>query len=483
MYVTKEFDYRFAFIRPEADLSDIKTTTEEKYNVNTTLSKVIPYFFGMLSDIVSKFEVEESLQPIIKKYFPPTRVLNPDSSVDGAKMVSVVSLDSNNEKSRKRTEGPLMLPMFVDYNSQVLYNIHLCDNEDGRLTKPASWKYNTAQANFFHRIIRSKTSTNTRVIWKDPVCNDSKMREESYDESFLLYLTDKYLRYTWKDYPEEKEKALAACMVFSEDLKSSCVNIKVKTVRAFDDEMSSTIFLPGNCKDVNMKDAALTVDEVKSNLVDTLYFLIVTGAKDLKNVVLIVAGYTPESNYKHLPEVSKRFPDIEIEIWDRNSDLNQGKIVTVKKVLTRKALDEYKSKELFVISRLTTNDHIFKTEFKGRLMLTVSKTLLDPFLDKKIPGMSFLSVFTDKYKPRGQIIIAGGLEEGLHKDALALVKSEPSMDNDKKASRSRDVNNYHSWLINNYRDKNLWMYSVEGSNKEFSYDEAILKTIYLMLKK
>ncbi len=519
-YYLKDFDHRYAFLHKDSKCSDLKSP--ELRPDQTALSRMLAYIYALLLHPERPVEVEKEFFPLLKRFFSPTRLTTSTAHLSNAVLVKEIRMD----QAEGRHDGLIMFPLFVAETCPIVYNIYLATAQRKGLDN----RFTSAAANYFHHVIRSSNAGSGEVIWKDPVHSETKERENSYDNVFLQYVADKYLRYVDANYPyEDSDQSLALRLRFSQVLKDVTDNLNTLTVRDLDVNLFNAWHLPLAGVQVPAKDIEVEYDEVKSNYIDALYFLLIADAA-AKPFRCVVTGY---SSYQHLIRLATMFPEGTFEIWHREDIVSEmaislspiledfpANLISRQKDLSPVEVAEFSNKnrllaetdgvgrdlETYIISASELNDRLFITRgeisFYGKMMLVAGSTSLDPALSPENESvcLGFVSLFTDVQTVRGQLMFVDlgvGQEEMLSPAARKLIANtsflRPAMKENatktqRLAQRKVDLDNYWNWLSNQYRDPNAWKYVVrksDGTNSEpVSYDQAIyeyLENSYLEL--
>ncbi len=445
MSVVKDFDPRLAFVSEASKLSELFPQEKAKLIKNIALSKILAYIYLVLDHYSDVIFVESNIYDTIKKIFPYADLIK-ESSTNMYWAINEVTLDST-IKSYPCQTGDILMPTYVSESSRVVYNIH--NSESSILSITAS--YILLALNFFNTVVRSKTAGIANIIWKDPVALDTKLKDQSYDYMFGLYVGDKYLQAIDQQYLEEQDDVkLGLCMSFLDyinDLSQKKLGLE-KLTRKLDETMIKAMVV--NEDDFNtiyqITVVEVPIDPVKANLSNTLFALIA-----LQSVpkIVTVTGFKDYSHINTIADIMKKTTFI---IWDViGKGLIQAKnIVHNKKIITNK---------------------IFLGEAPD---LLISNLMANEALIKGFNGISIIRFGSANYIP---LFIYPSLFTSSLKDGFASADTKSKMSKSKNDAVKSAFNNRVNKLNAEYRDTDRWVYTLSENIKSLSYDDAILASL------
>lgn len=419
------------------------------------LSLLVAYFYLTLQNITEKISVEPKFLSVMKKFFPFVSFVVPDEEDTGS-IWAITRVNASNPLSLYR-EGHIMMPVFVGETNSEVYNIHKTNANTVKYTQ----QYLSDALNFFNCVVRNNNTGITSIVWKDPVTSDTKLRDENYDEMFLLYIADMYLKAVDEGYPYiDKTKTLSLCLRFAEVFRRSID--EDATVRVMTPEIASAVVLIDTNKSRTVElieDVEVDVDKNKERLFVLLYFLSIIKANKDEKFVLQITGF---DSYSYLKTVVKMYTKCVINVWTAKSFESTSERIKVNGVMPSNnsfAAPKGYTKVVFV-SGLAKSDILLKKFFKdgGQYALVKYNST------RKTPKVSFLSCFGDAGVVNGYIIPRHDKEN-----------------NDDEAERLRELLvDLRNNLDTNYRDVKKWLYvpspeHIKSVGK--SYDEMFLSVL------
>jgi hypothetical protein len=518
-FFLQDFDPNWAFLhaksRQTSEISAPETLAD--YPNSPVMSKFLAYLYGALRFPGLQMRVEASWLPLLKTFVPLEQLVLAQGKVQEGQL-SITEIDLASEELF-RIGDLVMFPLYLPPTSTIAYNIHA----------PVPSVYidsnvALASARFFHYGVRAPPSNGTEVIWKDSVSQTTKLHNHSYDYAFALYLADKWLITTASHYPSnDADYDLAQrCRVVELWLERTATTQPV-VERPLGD-LWRLWNLPNAGVRVPQRDKLqLEIDPVRRDLLDLIYFLVVTQPPEPAKYRCVITGYN-QSSYHHCIEAARLFPRCFIEIWENwdvvalmrqqpeladsvptNLASEVGRVTqqhVAQWSASNRSIDETDDEEVLIVSGLDINDSLFtsatgRLSFYGKMMLPVGSTVLDSAITPSLDGncLAFLSLFTGPTDLRAQLIFTDLSQtnvELLHPLALELTK-DPAMAKPPSTAGSRqamlveritDVRNYWNWISAEFRDTSRWKYSVPTDvsgatavGTSWSFDEAVLLTM------
>jgi hypothetical protein len=467
MYI-KDFDYRFSFIGTDDKLSELEPIVPlaaDAVIINKQLSKTLAYCYLTIQCLSPDLEagvgteepanesiiVDDNLITIMTQLFPFfDRFLTIEASEeeDNYHVWTITEIKAD---STSCNDGLLMKPSYVAPTSVIVYNIHRL-NADLIVLTPA---HTTAALNFFNCVIRSKIAGSGRIIWRDPITFNTRLRNESYDYMFALYIANKYMTLIDKNYSQtgENEK-LAKCIRWIDIVKELISSVVAIEIKVFDAIAFAAPIVKLHDETIPFQDVIVPIDEMKRYLCDALFFLRLSNISTKNKFTLVVTGLR---SYDHLKTIRRIYKAATIEVWHTKTLPDMKGIIIRKQNITPPEIQKYKPEihgEILFISGAEFNDVLLK-KLDGRAMVKFGSTSFEA-------AATFVSCFAPAPVPTSATSVPAG---------NVIVKSFQQVD---KQTSLTLFKQHANWFNNEWRDTKRWVYPSDNDVGNISYDEAFL---------
>lgn len=447
--VAKDFDPALCFVGPNSLLSNLETPV--KYASNEDFSRLLLHMSVILRYPTDYIAVDRKYWPLLQTVFS-SPLLATESVVD-----SVVIEEVNAREEVQYKQGEIIMPVFVPADSTKVYNVRREDALSAGYTQDVI----IGALNFFNYVVRDNKVGITRIVWRDPVTNDTILREENYDEMFALHIADGYLKTIDPEYPYERPLYnLSMCTRTVEVLKE--LTAYGVSFRAMAPELTRAILVPwqplGSIQSAPDPRIAVDADEVNKELFSLLYFAFIARLNRRSVFTLVVTGF---KKYAHLAPFSDTFPNCRIDVWgELPPSIVSSKIISRGKALTATALiKQYPPKSSsYLVSAHTpaTSDRLVE-KFMRPWMSTNDGSA------RYKPNTSFAPCFSSARETRECSIFP----------------------NDKAKATSIEIANHKASIIatievlnREMRDLKKWQYFIAGNEGlKMSYDKAVLHVL------
>lgn len=232
----KDFDPSMAFISEATRRCNAQPRVELPTNIH--LSRLVAYLYMATSYLKQDtyVVVPDHYHPIISRMFGGHDRLvdkEPEQQEDVPNMDVVTMRVSN--YTDVLMKGQVMMPLFVSSSSAVVYNIHYTNAEAllSDSTQQTSAHVEGCLA-FFNTLVRAGKGGITRIIWKDPIMQDTKLQTHTYDQMFAIHVCNAYLVRVNPSYRRlGLNTRLAMCLSCLEVLEEDSMTIKVPITKEY----------------------------------------------------------------------------------------------------------------------------------------------------------------------------------------------------------------------------------------------------------
>lgn len=350
------FESALAFVTYSDKLSnlDISNNTIE---VNEKLSRVLTYLYlaccvGTEATIAIPKEYEGPLKSLLPSHNFVTKESVEDIEDDNVFTIDEIDLSKVKEET-VTYHGHLLKPVYVSRFSTILYDLRSLRSNPKRI----QLSYAVASLNYFANVVRNSLSGKGYCIWRDPIVNETKLRD-SYDVMFGLYVVDKYLLVTNSVYPDPNtEFRLAkALTVFDRitDIVTPKETSQFVNVKEFD-EVACAYDSSKKFQSIREANVKVTVDEALRNFTELLFYLsTLTGLDAESTATVVISGF---NNYSHIEKIRKFFPKIEFVIYGFDGKSNEN-VTYHGIVLTGSVASSYAKSKVYFVTTSKTNELI-----------------------------------------------------------------------------------------------------------------------------
>lgn len=457
LFAIKSFDPELASIGDRSmltrNLSAVSSVEE-----NVKLGTILVCLSVILRHSGSKIIVPEEVYDLLREICPFAALQKSADSED----VIVIS-EINTTISENFHEGEVIMPVYVPRESTVVYNIYPAE----ALPKIYTPDLISGALNCFNMYIRDNTAGTTRIVWKDPVAEETKYENASFDFMFALYIADGYLRVIDPEYPYETRLYNLALCENTVKLFSSRSSEKV-TIWDLTPQMETEFQIPwlrpSDYGEVSAEVAALTIspefdeDPLKRRLFPVLFLIAQQGLKTSSAFTLLVVG---SKVFDHLELIASMFKECEIIVLSGTKEAVPEVLKQVTAAVTPANINAQVNRlqPTLLVSDLAVNSVIYKS-FSGTSMLAPYTSLLYR------PLISFLSCFAQaSSKNIPGYFIMGTTKVPLEPTNKALASHKASF---QIALRKLNIM---------FRNTKKWKYRLPGQTTVMSYDNACMQVI------
>lgn len=380
----KDFDESFAFVSEGSRRCSEQPSF--KLHSDIHLSKIITYLYmtsSYLSD-TTDVVVPEPYHSVLKYMFGQHEgILKEDphsDELDDARSVVVLSVVAYNSSLRN---GKVLMPVFVPSTSAVVHNIYEANSklisEDNATQLRAHIE---GCLNFFNGIVRADKGGISKIIWKDPVSQDTKLQTFSYDRMFALYVCDKYMKRVDASYTNYSlEKRLATCLSCFDVLEEESSKVKIpikkvtRNINTYAPATTPAWPIAGSDQSFVEEDEVVLTENPRSHYYTAIMaFLSLSKVKKSSTFKAYIHGSF--SDYSFLLDLMNLFPNSSFHVWCREADVLPER-PRVKKDTSRAVIPYGEYKDTYLVSLLPP-DALLKGFKEGASLVLTKHTMYAP---------------------------------------------------------------------------------------------------------